>query len=178
MRSTSPKTYHGSGNFPFSIRIYIYNISSTLADFLAMWIFMEELGTPENISAPENRPKRPKVKFESSSIIFQPLELSGEDMVVSWRKTVMAFQHGVYTKVPQKPRNNGSTNSSMRSSSSNAAMRLGDDDDGSGKLTSWGWYFIHLYPIIYRVENTSQVVGLGISEPSTAWTRFLELETC
>ena len=31
-------------------------------------------------------------------------------------------------------------------------------------ITSWGWYLI---PTIYRVLAPSQVVGLGISEPST-----------
>ena len=44
-----------------------------------------------------------------------------------------------------------------------------DGNQKSGKLTSWGW--IRWNPIIYllRVLAPSQVVGLGISEPSIVW---------
>ena len=40
-----------------------------------------------------------------------------------------------------------------------------DGNEKSGKFTSWGWYLKSHY--LQRVLGTSQVVGLGISEP---WT--------
>ena len=49
-----------------------------------------------------------------------------------------------------------------------------DGNQKSGKLTSWGWWF--LFPLFYRVLSPSQVVGNGISEASTVRIQFPQID--
>ena len=126
--------------FPMLNRTYIL----TLADVPTCHVNFRGSTLPETNSQPLKigRLTPPKGNESSSNHHF-----SGDDMLVSGSRGFRHKKPVVCSEVPQKPRNKGSTNSSMRSSSS------------SGEK-------IHL-----------QVVAQGgFSEPSTVWATFLKLE--
>ena len=155
MRSTSPKTEHGNGNFPFSIRKYIFNFGGFSCDVNLHGRFIH----PGRTFPPLKTGRAPRGNESSNHWFLRGIRASlnsgilGNHHIVWFHgeKTVMAFQGGVQprchkshvTKDPRIPRCEAAPQMQLWGY---GMMVNGWMVQIRDQLTSWGWY---LYPIIY-----------------------------